>query len=253
MKNKILFLCLLIFSFILVNCASLFSQSNKEEAELRMRVGASHLNAGNYPMALSELLKAEDLDPDNAEIHNHLALVYFVRERFDLAEKQIRTAINLDPKYTEAKNNLARIQIELGQYQDAIKISQEVIDDLTFTHPEKGWINLGIAQFKLNKYSEAKSSFLKAVQLEKDNCVANSYYGRSLFELKDYDHSTVSLDKAVGYCQNYLFDEPHYYSAMSYLQVGDKSRARARFEEIVKLYPNGKYVEKSRAMLQIIR
>jgi outer membrane protein assembly factor BamD (BamD/ComL family) len=40
---------------------------------------------------------------------------------------------------------------------------------------------------------------------------------------------------------------------MSYLQVGDKSRARARFEEIVKLYPNGKYVEKSRAMLQIIR
>jgi Tfp pilus assembly protein PilF len=242
-----------VFTFFLVNCASLFSQSKKEEAELRMRVGASHLSSGNYPMALSELLKAEELDSENPEIHNNLALVYFVRERFDLAEQQIKLALQIDPKYTDAKNNLARIKIELGNYPEAIKFSQEVIDDLTFSHPEKGWINLGIAQFKLNKFSEAKSSFLKAVQIEKDNCVANSYYGRSLFELKDYDQSTVSLDKAVGYCQNYLFDEPHYYSAMSYLQVGDKSRARARFEEIVKLYPNGKYVEKSRAMIQIIR
>ena len=87
----------------------------------------------------------------------------------------------------------------------------------------------------------------------RDNCVANAYYGRSIFEMKDYSKATSALDTAIGFCQRALFDEPHYYSALAYYRLGDKEKSMARFTEIVKLYPEGKYREKSKAMLEMLR
>lgn len=245
-------LILIIAALYVMGCGS-FGKRDSELAELHLRVGTSQLQSGDYPSALKELLHAESLDPNNSQIQNNLGLAYYVRDRFDLAEVHIRKALTLDPKYTDARNNLSRVLIDRAKYSEAAQEARMVIADLTFPTPEKGWINLGIAQFKLNQFDESKRSFLKAIQLQKENCLANSYFGRSLFELKDYKKSTEALDKAVGYCQSMLFDEPHYYSAMSYLQMGDKKRAEARFDEVIKLYPNGKYIDKSKEWLEMIR
>ena len=244
---------LLTFSiFILTACATSSSQ-DAEKAELFLRMGSSQFENGNYPAALSDLLKAEELDPKNPAIQNNLGLVYFMRQRYDLAEKHARRALSINNKYSEARNNLARILIEEGKFQDAEKEIRIVIDDLTYPSVDKAYVNLGLAQFNQKNYSEAKESFLHAMNASRDNCVANAYYGRSIFEMKDYSKATSALDTAIGFCQRALFDEPHYYSALAYYRLGDKEKSMARFTEIVKLYPEGKYREKSKAMLEMLR
>lgn len=244
---------LLIFSlFLLLACSSMNSR-DPEKANLLLHIGTSSFENGNYPAALTELLKAEQLDPKSPEIQNNLGLVYFMRERYDLAEQHLRKALDLNPKYSEARNNLSRIMIEQGHYSEAAMEARTVLDDLTYPSPEKAYMNLGLAQFDAKDYSVAKETFLRALNLQRDNCSANNYYGRTLFEMQDYANAAEALDTAVGFCQRVLFDEPHYYDALAYYRLGQKDKSVARFQEIVKLYPNGKYREKARAMLDLIR
>lgn len=237
--------------FLLTSCASFFND-DKETSLLFLQNGTSSLSSGNYPDALIALKKAESLDSENPVIQNNLALVYYARERFDLAEKHIKNAITLKSNYTDARNNYSIILIELGKYPESIKESKIVMNDLTYPQPEKPWVNYGIALFKLNSFKEAKEAFAKAIDYQRDHCEAHSYYGRALYELKDYKKASDALDRAVGFCQRTQFDEPHYYSALSYYQLGHVDKAKSRLEEVIKLYPNGKYVDKAKSLLETI-
>ena len=233
-------------------CAS-WGKNNKAKAELYMRMGLSQIESGNYPYALRDLLKAEELDPDNALIQNNLGLIYFYRKRFDLAEQHIERAIKLESTYTEARNNLSRVYIEVGKYKEAEAVLAEVLNDLTFPNPEKAYINLGLAKFNQKDYSSARKAFASAIESAPDDCIANSYLGRSRFEAEEYPQAAEILDKAVGFCQKNAFDEPHYYSALAYYRMGEKTKSMARFEEVIKYYPSGKYREKAKGMLSLIR
>lgn len=216
-------------------------------------MGTSQFESGNYPAALVDLLKAEELDPKNPVVHNNLGLTYFMRQRYELAEKQMRKALSLNQTYSECRNNLARVLIEVGRYKEAEKELKIVLDDLTYGSIDKTYINLGLAQFNQKSYPLAKESFLHAMNAARDNCIANAYYGRTLFEMKDYEAAAPALDTAIGFCQRAVYDEPHYYSALTYYRLGQKDKSLARFSEIIKIYPEGKYRDKSKAMLDLIR
>lgn len=236
----------------LAGCGT-FRANEKETAMLQLRVGTSQLESGAYPQALATLLQAESLDPDNAVIQNNLGLCYFVRQKYKKAEEHISKAIDIDSNYSDARNNLGRVYIEQGRYQEAISLLQKVTQDLTYSNPEKTLLNLGIAFFQLKDYSKARVYFAKTIDLQRDNCFAHSFLGRSFFEMKQFQKSAEQLDRAVGFCQRILFDEPHYFSALSYYQIGDKQKTVARLEEITHLYPNGKYLDQAKTLLQEIK
>lgn len=242
----------LILSLIFISsCASL--TRDEEAARLHHQIGVGHLESGNYPQALSELLAAEKLDSTNPFVQNSLGLVYFYRDRFELSEKHFRKALSINNSFSEARSNLSQILIERGKYKEALREAETVVSDLTYTQPEKAYLHLGIAYFMLGKYEAAKAPLLKSIEIKRDNCPALSYYGRAFYELKDFRRSSDTLDKAVSYCQKELFDEPHYYSGLSYYQLGNVVKSESRLEEVIKLYPNGKYVDRAKSMLETIR
>lgn len=242
---------LVILLFLNAGCAS-FSE-RKEKATLHLQLGISYFDSANYPMALAEFLKAEDLESDNPIVQNNLGLTYFMREKYDLSEKHFRRALSLQPRFTDARNNLARLLIEKKQFSEAEKELNIVLNDLTYTGLEKAYINVGLSQFSQKKFALAKNSFLKAIEHQQDSCVANNYYGRSLFELTDYKRALVALERAVSFCQKSFFDEPHYFSALTLYRMGEKEKSVSRLEEVIKLYPQGRYQDRSRAMIDIIR
>lgn len=247
------FYWIILLSLIVSACGTMTSSDDRELARQHLQVGTTQLQSGNYPQALSSLLTAEKLDPENAVIQNYLGLAYLMRDRADLGELHVRKALEIKSNYSDARNNLASILNERFKYQEALQESKIVIQDLTYESPEKPYINQGTAYFKLGNFKEARASFLKAIEYQRDNCLANSYYGRSLFEMKDYKRASDALDRAVGFCQRSQFDEPHYYSALTYFELGQKEKSETRFEEMIKLYPNGEYIDKAKNMLETIR
>ena len=216
-------------------------------------MGTSLLESGNYPQALSELLIAEKLDDSSSLIQNNLGLAYLARERTDLAEEHIRKAVKLKSDFTDAKSNLGRVLIERKKFAEADKFLHDALSDLTYPHPEKPLLNLGLSSFRQGRFQEAKKYVLKSLDFQRSSCLGQTLYGRSLFELKDYAGSASTLDQAIGFCQNDQPDEPQYFSALAYYQNGEQRKAETRLEEILKLYPNGRYRDRARSMLETMR
>ncbi len=228
------------------------TKDNKERATLYLKIGTGHLEKGQYPQAMTELLKAEQLDPKNPMVLNNLGLVFFLRGRTDQAAQKFRQAIKAEPRFSDAKNNLARVLMKQQKYAEATKLLHEVEGDLTYTAPEKTYSNLGMAYFEQGKFEKAEEYLARSIEIRRQNCTTAYYYGRTLLELKKLKESADMLDQAVEYCRPVRFEEPLFYSASSYFSLGEKEKSRARLDELLKEYPKSQFVAKAKGMLELL-
>jgi Tfp pilus assembly protein PilF len=242
---------IIIMVAMLTGCSSLHKE-DKERAALHLQIGTGYLGQGMYPQAMTELLKAEQMDPKNPLILNNLGLAFYVRGKFKQAESKFRAAVSSDRKYSDAKNNLARVLIEQKNLNEALKWLKEVEGDLTYAYPDKTFANFGMAYFDLGQFKKAEEYLLRSLEIRRQNCVTSNYYGRTLLELKRLEQSAQVLDQAVEFCRQSHFEEPLYFSAMSYYSLGEKEKTRARLEELLKDYPKSKYVAKAKGMLELL-
>lgn len=231
------------------------SSSEKKQllAKSHLDLGNSFYNQQRYPEALREILKAQKLDPNNPIILNALGLTYHARGRSDLGIKALNEALDKDPNYTEARNNLVRVLIEAKNFKAAEKELAIVKKDLTYGALDKVYLNEGLLYYDQKKFDKSLEPFAKAIEYSRSSCSAHHFYGRSLFELKKYEEASSALDRAIAFCQRAGNDEPHYYSALSHYRAGDKRKAMVRFEEILQLYPNGQYFDRSKSLLEMVR
>lgn len=237
--------------FLLSGCSTT-SNSKKELAFSHLRLGTAHLQEGNYPAALSELLKSVELDPSNPVAQNNLALAYFVREKHEDAMKHLKTAVELNSRYTDARNNLGRVYISLKMYDDAIRELSIVVEDLTYSNPEKGFANLAMAHFQKGDYIKARDTSLRALKAQKDFCPAQSIYGQSLFFLEQFDRSLRVFERMVTSCEAEK-EMANYYAGLCHFKLGSKSVAIGRMEQNLSLFPDGEYAERARNMLKIMK
>ena len=240
-----------VFCALVIGCAG--TKKNQEEAELRSRIGTAHLQRGNYPAALRELLRAEEIDPQNVIIQNNLGLVYFLRERYDISAEHLARAIEINPRFSDARNNYARALIELGRFDEAKRQLDIVLRDLTYDDPPKAWVNYGLVYFRKKDFEAARQKFAEAIKINRDNCLAQTLYGRTFLEQGKNTTAAEALDNAVVVCRPSKYDEPFYYSGLAYYKLGRTSAAIARMEEIVKLYPQGTFAPKAESMLKLMR
>ncbi|MBC7465489.1 MAG: tetratricopeptide repeat protein [Bdellovibrio sp.] len=247
------FAILPLFLVFLSGCAALDNTKRQDTAALHMEIGVSYLQKENYPMALKELLVAEDLAPTNATVQSNLGLVYFLRERYDLSEKHYLKSISLKKDFTESKNNLARVYIEIDQLQKAEPLLKEALKDLTFTEYPLVNINYGVLEFKKKNYNASKVFIKKGLSIDRENCQGHLYLGRDYLDSGETSLAADQLEKAISFCQTAGTDEAHYYAALAHYRNGQRDRAIVRFEELIQLYPAGKNVEKSKKMLELIK
>ncbi len=244
--------CSLIFGIVTTSCSAP-QRANRETAALHLQIGTGYLTKGLYPQAMSELTIADNLDPNNSTILNNLGLAYFVRGRYVTAEEKFRKAIKLAPKFSDAKVNLARLFVDVNQPKEAIPYLLEVESDLTYDVQEKTFSTMGMAYFAMGQYQKAEEYLLRSLAIRRDNCTTANFYGRTLYELKRLKQSATALDQAIDYCRSSRFEEPIYFSAMSYFTLGDKEKTKARIEELLKDYPKSKYVAKAKGMLELLQ
>jgi tetratricopeptide (TPR) repeat protein len=99
--------------------ASLSAQGTQEEQQYS-EAGQQALTAGHYDEAEIDFKKLAELDPQIAEIHATLGLVYFQEKKFDQAVPELRRALKLKPTLSKASTLLAMSLSETGEYQEAL-------------------------------------------------------------------------------------------------------------------------------------
>lgn len=241
----------LAFVLILIGCVT--TRKEADQAALHLQLAVNLIQQENYPVALQELLVSQNLDPKNPDTQAYLGFVYFMRERKDLAEKHFKNAVDLNPNFSDAKNNLARVYIETSRLKEAEILLKQILVDYTYTDFQRAYFNYGLLEFTRKNYRASLDYFTKAIQKDRENCLAHVYIGRNYLELKQPPVAVEELNKAINFCQPLQVDDAHYYNAIALFRNNQKDLAMIRFQELLKIYPAGKNRENAKKMLDVIK
>jgi len=207
--------------------------SGNREARMRQaaatrNLGESYMMQGKHTAALAEFIKAEKLNPEDPYLQYDLGLVYMAKERFNLAEKHFKKAMALKEGYAAAKNSLGVLHLIRKDWDAAIVIFKETLEDDLYATPQIPLSNLGYAFYQKRDYTQAEFYYREALQ--KDPEYVNAWRGLGLTygAVGKKIKAAEALEKAVRYAPK--APELHLDLGNAYKAVGDFAKARAAYD-----------------------
>lgn len=180
--------CIFIVTFFLSAVPNVHAvQFSKEQL---FQLGTLALRDQRYEQGMELFQKAVDIDPKFAPAYNGIGLVYLYRTDPDLdsAVRYFKLSVDLSPDYTESWNNLGRAYYLLGRFSLAkasFLKSLEMEPDQPQLQITLGWIYL----LGESRPDEAVERFDMALKTLGDNDSAR--YGRGLAYLLQNDRFHV--------------------------------------------------------------
>jgi len=197
------------------------------------------LNRRQPREALSHVLKALELDDENADAEHLAALIYLYfcaastdECRLGEAEKHARRAVELRKDFREASNTLGVVLVHEKKYDEAIAVLEPLANDMLYATPETAWGNLGWAYLLKGDADKAVESLQRSVALQPDFCVGAYRLGLA-FEKKGDDKAardafSRALETDRRECK--LMQDAFRERGRVALRLGDREAARADLE-----------------------
>lgn len=187
---------LLLGTLSLGGCASSPSLSSADGANANRaytRLGVAYLENNNLTRALDALDRAQELDDDNAETLQALAMVYQRQGEKPLAREYFRKAIAADPDFTRGRNNFAAFLYQQQDYRGACNQLEKASKDAGYEHRARLFTNLGQCYMALDETRKARESLTRASHIDPRH--AASYFHLAKLELsrKRYDRADDAL------------------------------------------------------------
>lgn len=231
---------------ILVTACSSKSNKTQQQSEIYFGAGTQSLMSQDFTDALKNLLKANELDPDNDKILNNLGMAYYFKGERDLAVKTIKKAIKVNNENSDAKVNLASIYFKDGDYKNSERIYKTVLKDLTYEKQARTLYNLGVIELQRKKVSAAENYFKKSIKEESNYCPSHYQLGLINYVQKQYNSALKSFKEAtMGTCYE---NSPaaHYYQAVTLTSLKRFTDARLKYDEIDARFKTSEYAAKAR-------
>jgi len=165
-------------------------------AQINTQLGIAYLQDGRKDMALQQLKKALQQDPDLAEAHNAIAIVYEQLGEIKLAERHFRRALALDPKDSSANNNYGQLLCRAGRYQEAQGHFLAAVKNPLYKRPSVAYTNAALCLPSDAPPGKAERYLRAALQ-------ANPLYPGALIEMARLKHKQGDNQDALKYLQRY--------------------------------------------------
>jgi len=196
--------------------------------------GAAFFQRGYFDQAAVWFELALRSNPDYAEAHYNLGIIYLRLNRQADARQHFQRAVELRSDYPDALNNLGLIAAEEGQIEPAIGYFQDAI------RRRPGYTlalqNLGNLYRKQGRLAEAQQMLEKALESDREDPELNYSLGMLYAQKED-------TDRAREYLQRALSLRPDYPEALNnlgvlYLRTGKTADAVAAFENCIRIAPS---------------
>lgn len=107
-------------------------------------LGAFHIDAGRYDMAVDVLEQGVAIDPDSADIHYELGIAWDRQGNREKTVEQMKTVIELDPEHADGLNYLgytwAEAGIRLDEAEGLIRRALELKPESGYILDSMGWV-----------------------------------------------------------------------------------------------------------------
>lgn len=186
-------------------CAGGPSREQVDRSQREFQLGVGLWQEQNAPAAFEHLLRAIELDPDNAEAHQVVGnLFWLVRQDYERAEHHLREALRAHgvapgPNSLPAKihNDLGVLFIHTRRYEDAIAELRESASDLMNHDPVMSYTNLGWAYLLAGQHDRAMEALGQAVRTSPASCVAWYRIAQVHEAREEWGRAVEALDRAL--------------------------------------------------------
>jgi serine/threonine-protein kinase len=165
--------------------------SNEESA-----LGLAHAyeQQGKISEAEKAYQQAVRVHPNSRFSYNSFGAFYLRRNEYEKALAMYGNAIRIAPDWYATYSNVGNIYNQMGQYEKAIDPLKKSI---AIRPSYASYVNLGVAYFGLNRFSEAADAYQAAAKLDPQQYVIWGNLGDALFYSGKKDQSVTPLNKAV--------------------------------------------------------
>lgn len=252
-KSVLVFIAaIMTIAFALSSCApKSASVTDRQKAQSIRELGEAYLAEGNYTMALRELRRAKEINPDDPFLHNSLGLTYMARGRHETALSHFKEAVALNPDYSPARNNLGSAYIALEQWDKAIECFETVKEDLLYATPYYAASNLGYIYYRKGQLETARFHYREALEMRRR-------FPRALHGLGLVALAAGNTDEAIGHFEQAIEELPeaaylHMDLARAYEQKHQYDKALEIYEKAASLARDSRLGDEAEEAMRAIR
>jgi len=149
---------------------------------------------GRVDEAMTQIRKAQSLDPLSLVILNNVGIVYFYMRRYDEAIEAMKEALDLEPDFALIHLNLSKIYCEKGQFAEALAEVQRVRS--VSSEVPYGLPNLGYVYARTGKIAEAGEVVRELLRVRQQGLAVSFGIAMVQVGLQNYDRALYWLEKA---------------------------------------------------------
>jgi tetratricopeptide (TPR) repeat protein len=186
--------------------------------------------------SVSELRKAQEGDPNNAEIRFFYGRVLYTKGRYDEAREQFLACLKLEPNYRKAQENLGLCYEALG---DFFKATQSYLMAMKSEEEHAGAKHgepfgyYGAMLMRLNKREEAVQVLRRGLAASPKSFVVNFELGRvlvALSQVQEGEHYLLTAEQLAPY-----YPRTYYLLGQIHQKQGRVEEAKQEFAKFEKL------------------
>lgn len=166
----------------------------EKRANIRLQLAVGYYQGGNYEVALDEVKKALDADPEMADAFSVRALIYTAMGENQLAEDNYQRALRLAPHNGDFSNNYGSFLCQTGRYQLAMAQFDAALSNPKYASPVKAMANAGACALKTKQYEVAERHFTSAMRLDPDFPTVQAGLAQVAYHRRDYPRASFYMN-----------------------------------------------------------
>lgn len=193
----------------------------------------------------ANLKLASQMNPFDASLKFKLAQISEEKGNISDAQNLLVEAVGINPAFRQAQDSLARLLIQTGHYEDALKHYQKMFQ---YLKPDvNSLINYGVLAAQFDREDEAVKSWQDALKLDNNQPNAHFYLGEMLSKRKNFDEAIKHYEQFLvqsGNAQNAVKTDPSMILqaaqslGFAYAQKGNYEKSQTVLNNALKLAEN---------------
>lgn len=172
--------------------APMTQADSRKRAEIRLQLAASYYQKGQLSIALEEVRRALQVDPNYGLAHSMLGLFYLELGDRREADASYAQALRLDPNNPEVLNNHGWYLCQTGRERESIDLFQRAAADRLYRTPALALQNAGLCMLRIKDKTAAEAFLRQSFELDAANPVTK-------YQLAQLYLANRQLDRASFY------------------------------------------------------
>jgi type IV pilus assembly protein PilF len=205
----------LLFSVIVLTLAGCAAQDNlpsyvlpeenfaeSDLSKLNAQLGMEYMRQGKDEVALNKFLKSLSINPNNAEAHGGIAILYERLNDTERAGQHYAASVRLAPEDSSMRTNYGSFLCRQDQPEEADRQFSIALQNPLYPTPQVAYTNAGICAMRNSQWDKASEYLRKALEKVPNFPVA-------LYQMGELYYNRGRYQEARAYIKRYLDVAPH--------------------------------------------